>query len=171
MIDENDPSQHPALQGFSRTWESIKFVAGKTLRWMALGAIILGIGFCIIGGAVPAVGAVLGSLVPGWLGGALLVGKSTAAFASVAKAGLAWGAIGGAVFGALKGIAGAGEAVEDALQDRISDYNLNRATNERRQVMAAQRQQGLVAAAGQASGPVAPTIGRSGPESGRGART
>jgi|CXWL01.1.fsa_nt_gi hypothetical protein len=135
-------SEHPALKNFSPTWEGIKHIGGKALKWAAVGAIGLAV--------LPALlGAVAGSIP--LLGG--LVGGSAASGAGFFGLGaLQSGAIIGGVLGGILGVADVGKAVDERKQDAIADFEQAIVSRERAHLMAQQRGQGY-------SGGVSPSSG------------
>jgi hypothetical protein len=86
-------------RGFSATWEAVKHVAKKAVKWAALAAVVAGVG-----------GAVFG-VMP-------LLGAATALDGMIA--GVQWGAALGAIAGAVSGMGGAADAVEDAREAAIA---------------------------------------------------
>lgn len=123
--------EHPALKNFSPTWEGIKHVAGKALKWAAWGAV--GLGALVIAPAgIIGIGAKIVSLVgigEGTAGMALLIG------------GLTKGATIGAVLGAVSGVAGVGKAIREGQEDAIDDYDRNLLARERAVLLARGRGQ------------------------------
>jgi hypothetical protein len=123
--------EHPALKNFSPTWEGIKHVAGKALKWAAWGAV--GLGALVIAPAgIVGIGAKIASLVgigQGTAGTALLIG------------GLTKGATIGAALGAISGIAGVGKAIREGREDAIDDYDRNLLARERAVLLARGRGQ------------------------------
>lgn len=129
-----NPNVHPAAKGFSKTWETIKYVGGKALKWAAYGAIALGAASLVFA----PVAAFLGGIGSFFTGSSLGVGAASGILSSILP-GLTVGAIVGAVFGGVKGVAGAGEAVEEKWQDRMADYENNEARIQRNQALGAAR--------------------------------
>ena len=124
--------EHPALKDFSPTWEGFKHVAGKALKWAALGAVVLG---ALV--MAPAAITGLATTVAGWFG------LTSAAGTSLLVGGLIRGAVVGAALGAISGLGGVFKGVEEAKQDTIADYNMTLASKEREMYMAQARNKGF----------------------------
>lgn len=143
-------------QGFSSSWEGIKHVAGKALKWAGYGALIMGVIALPVASVAGAAGGVLGLFG---------VGSGSAAALSALAGPLSFGAYIGGAFGAVKGIATMGEAVEDARDDYRSQAQQQELAQQRRALMAQSRSQAV--ANGYSAG-VSPNVGF-GQSAGRGA--
>jgi hypothetical protein len=118
--------RHPALKNFSSTWEAVKIVGSKALKWAAVGAVALG-GLALIP-AAPL--GILSSVVT------FLTGAESSMGMATIVAGLIKGATIGGILGAVKGVGGVSKALEDRKQDVIADYEQANVANERAQLMA-----------------------------------
>lgn len=127
---------HPALKNFNTPWEAIKHVGGKALKWAAYGAIAFAV--------IPAIGAVLASILP--------FVTAPAAMSFFAGGALQTGAIVGAIFGAVSGVGGLSKALDEKRLDTVADYDQAVVAKERAQLMAMQRGHG-------AGGGVSPGMG------------
>jgi hypothetical protein len=142
MFGIGESKENPALKDFSFTWETVKHVGAKAIKWAAYGALACGL--------VMAPFAVFGGGPLGWVSSFFSANASGAATALGWIGGaLSWGAVGGAIFGGIKGVADAGEAVKEKAEDHVADYQQNRMMEERQQLMARQRQQGVAQGAQQ----------------------
>ncbi len=133
-------SEHPALKNLSPTWEGIKHIGGKALKWAAIGAIALAIVPGIIGTGI-------GALIPSFLGGSAAAGAGFFGLGALQS-----GAILGGVAGGLLGVADVGKAIDERKQDAVADYEQAIVSRERAHLMAQQRGQGY-------SGGVSPSSG------------
>ncbi len=120
-------SEQAALKDFSPTWEGIKSVGGKALKWAAYGAIALGVLFALPAGVLSIFS---GAFAMETLGAALLKGAAV-----------------GAIFGAIKGIADMSTAIDDAKQEQLDRYDKNQSRKALAQRMR-QQEQGAAPAAG-----------------------
>lgn len=148
MADGED--SHPALRGFNRPWAMIKHVAGKALKWAAIGAIagalVIGAIGLIGGGPAAAIGSVL-KLIP--FVGEYLGGKTAevglSAIMDFGLKGLTFGAIAGSALGGLSGVVGAGDAADAQAETMVSNAQAREAREYNRQMLELQREQQLVA--------------------------
>lgn len=118
--------EHPALKNFSPTWEGIKHVGGKILKWGALVAVAFAAGPALLG-------TIGGAILP-WakaLSGAQLLGMPA----------LQAGAVIGGLFGAITGLSSVGKAVAESREDAIDDYDRNLLARERAVLLARGRGQ------------------------------
>lgn len=148
MADGED--NHPALKRFNRPLSMLKHVAGKALKWAAIGAIV---GAVVIG-LLPAVLGVGTSGAAALLSYVPLIGKGMATgvmesaasgIMAVALKGLTFGAIAGAALGGLKGVTGAGEAADTQAEMMVANAENREARQLNREMMAMQREQQLMA--------------------------
>ncbi len=109
-------SEHPALKNFSSTWEGIKHVGGKILKWGALAAVAFAAGPALLG----------------MIGGAILpFAKALSGAQFLGLPALQAGAVVGGLFGAITGISSVGKAVAESRDDAIADYEQNMLARER----------------------------------------
>ncbi len=127
-------SEHPALKSFSPTWEGIKHVAGKALKWAAWGAAIAAVFI-----AAPALGIGALSKAATWVVSKLGGGAVGATVTEVMTWGLAKGAVAGAVLGGLAGVGGVAKAIEERKEDHIADYERAVVHEERSELIKRQR--------------------------------
>ena len=127
-------AEHPALNGFNATWEGFKHIAGKILKWAAIGAAI-----ATVFSALPALGIGGASSAASWLSGLLGGGKVGATVMEVLTWGLAKGAVLGAVLGGMVGFSGVAKAIEDRKMDKIEMHENLEAYNEKRELLDRQR--------------------------------
>lgn len=129
--------EHPALKNFSPTWEGIKHVAGKALKWGAFAALAVGAVALLPAAFIGAVGSIplgIGSVLSSVLGA---VGVGTGA--GIISGALLKGAVVGAVAGGISGLGGVGKAIDERKQDAVADYEQAMVSRERGQMMAMQR--------------------------------
>lgn len=129
--------EHPGLKNFNPTWETIKHVGGKALKWAAVTALVVGAAPIALGGLVgilPGLSVFQGAA---WLGAGALQS----------------GAMIGAALGAISGVGGLGDALENRKQDAIADYEQAQVSRERAQMMARSAGQSVP------SGGVSPSAG------------
>jgi hypothetical protein len=117
-----------------RLWEEVKFVGSKALKWAAIGG-LLAAGAALVVSSPVGIVATLLHVVP--VVGPWLFGAVTSTIGSAALAG---GVIAGAL-GAVKGLAGASKAADDA-EDRILENKDRAQMHEQRAIAFAQAQQG-----------------------------
>lgn len=121
-----DSEEHPALKNFSPTWEGIKHVGGKILKWGALAAVAFAAGPALLG----------------TIGGAILPWAKAASGAQfLGLPALQAGAWVGGLFGAITGISSIGKAIDERRQDVIADYEQNMLARERAVLLARGRGQ------------------------------
>lgn len=137
--------EHPAVKNFSPTWEGIKHVAYKALKWAVWGAVIAGVFV-----AAPAMGIKAGATFIKWISMGYLGGGTAAT--DLAVWGLSHGALAGAVLGGLSGISGMEKAIEESRQDKIANYNQALIAHELQSSLKKPRNIGL-------SGGISPEIG------------
>ncbi len=143
-------SEHPALKNFSPTWEGIKHIGGKALKYAAIGALTIGALAMLPGAAIGALSTLplgIGSVLSGVFS-VTGIGSGSAMIGS----GLLLGATVGGVAGGLLGAADVGKAVDERKQDAVADYEQAMVSRERAHLMAQQRGQGY-------SGGVSPSSG------------
>lgn len=121
-------SEHPALKNFSPTWEGIKHVAGKALKWAAVGAAVVG-----LLAAAPALGVGALTTVASWFG------YTSTAGTAILVGGLIKGATIGAVLGGISGVGGVGKAIEESRQDHIANHEQMVVFEERNRLLKRQR--------------------------------
>ncbi len=121
-------SEHPALKNFSPTWEGIKHVAGKALKWAAVGAAVVG-----LLAAAPALGVWALTTVASWFG------YTSTAGTAILVGGLIKGATIGAVLGGISGVGGVGKAIEESRQDHIANHEQMVVFEERNRLLKRQR--------------------------------
>ncbi len=140
---QDDNIEHPALKGFSPTWKSIKHVAASVIKSAAWGALIVGAAVAF----VPAVAAVIPSGVLSMFSAKAGAGLLTNVVSSFLLPGALVGGGLGAAFGLAKGMSGAGAAVEQEEEDRISKYGRRQVLDERLAALEMQRAQQSIALA------------------------
>lgn len=150
-------SNHPALKGFSSTWEAVKHVGKKTLKGAAKWGMILGIGGLVLAGLSMFTPIGILATASSYLFG------TTGIFTSLGLAGLTAGAVGGAVIGALKGVGSADEAVQEAEERRILNYDRGSARAQRDMLFNIQAAQQMAAAQGVSPGALPMGRGQNGP--------
>lgn len=134
--------EHPALKNFSPTWEGFKHIAGKALKWGAIGAAAFVVVPMIIS-------AVVGALP--WfssVGVAKFIGAASA---------LQTGAIVGAVLGGISGAGSVFKAIDERRQDVMFDHDA--AIVARQREAAFEQEQGKKIAMNNGQSFVSPNVG------------
>jgi hypothetical protein len=126
-------SEHPALKDFSPTWEGFKHIAGKALKWAAIGAVVLG-GVALIPAAGAGIIASAVNFVTGLFGVAASTPGTTLLLTALTK-----GAAVGAVLGWISGVGGVAKAIEERKMDRIEMHENIEAYEEKRELLSRQR--------------------------------
>ncbi len=108
--------EHPALKSFNTTWEAVKHIGGKALKWAAYGAIALAALSFII--PIAPTAGILGSIVSVFTGGA----QGATWTAAVLTKAMTMGAVAGGMMGAASGVGSLGGALDERKQDCIADY-------------------------------------------------
>jgi len=126
-------AEHPALKDFSPTWEGFKHIAGKALKWAAIGAVALG-----LLALIPAAGAGIIATAVNFVTGLFGVTASTPG-TTILLAALTKGAMVGAVLGGISGVGGVAKAIEDRKMDKIEMHENLEAYNEKRELLDRQR--------------------------------
>ena len=119
--------QHPALKNFNSTWESVKIIGAKALKWAAVSALVVGIPLMVLGSTSAVV-------LPFTMFEGVKWGGLTA---------LKIGGAAGAVMGAISGVGGLAEELDNSKRDAIADYEQALASRQRTQIMANSQGQGV----------------------------
>lgn len=162
MSDDQNEFEHPALKDFNEPIETVKHVAGKTVKGGLIGGVVGGAGLL-------AATAAFAALTPaGWVAtagtailetlGVIEIGGVVGATTAVATTGAAIGGIAGAGIGGAMGISNAGEAIEDKKETIVAQAERMEVRKERAQAMQIQKNAAIAAAnaQGQQMGVVPP---------------
>jgi hypothetical protein len=148
MADES----HPALKGMNETMETVK----ETGKGAVGGAVKWGLIAGGLAGAATLLAPALLMAIPGigWLaGGALAIGGAATGAATGLVTGAALGAaklgaVVGGTLGAARGLAGAGEKIEEKKNRMIENWERKEMASERREMVQMQRERLMASSRG-----------------------
>lgn len=138
MRDDDELPEHPGLKNFNQPLEYIKHVAGKAIKWGAIAALIGGLAVGLIPGAFTALGSFT-SLIPG-VGATVTNWFASGALTSF-MTGAIWAGMAGGAIGAISGMADAGDAVDEAAEQRIAAYERREVRQQRLAMLDQRREQ------------------------------